>query len=130
MSFTGIHHIVIRVHDLEAAIAHWRDTLRQPLSRTQSNEALGVHQAIFDLPDGGFIELIAPIDGGSPVAKALASRGEGLHLVSMSVASVDDTIAQLEADDVAVLGEPGGPRFVHPKAANGVMLGLAQAEVG
>ncbi len=128
MAFTGIHHLVIRVHDLEASIKQWRDTLGMPLSRTQSNESLGVHQAIFDLPGGGFIELVAPTDDQSPVAKALASRGEGVHLVSMSVQNVDDTVEQLAANNVVTLGEPGGPRFVHPKAASGVMLGLTQTE--
>ncbi|MCR9279167.1 MAG: VOC family protein [Pseudomonadaceae bacterium] len=125
MAFTGIHHLVIRVHDLEESVSHWSSKLGMTLTRTQTNAAMGVNQAIFDLPDGGFIELVSPIDQHSPMAKTLAARGEGVHLVSMSVNSTDDEIAELKASGVTILGDADGPNFVHPKSASGVMLGLA-----
>ncbi|MCR9260365.1 MAG: VOC family protein [Pseudomonadaceae bacterium] len=126
--FKGIHHLVIRVHDLEASTKHWCDNLGMTLSRTQTNKEMGVNQAIFDLPEGGFVELVAPIDEHSPITKALETRGEGVHLVSMSVGSVESTLAQLSGQGVTILGETGGPNFVHPKSASGVMLGISESE--
>lgn len=126
MSFSGIHHLVIRVNNLDETIAHWRDNLGLTLSRTQVNEQLGVKQAMFDLVDGGFVELIAPIRSDSALADTLRNRGEGLHLVSMSVADVQDTLARCEERGVAVIDRDGGPKFIHPKSASGVMLGLSE----
>ena len=128
MSFTGIHHIVIRVNDLEASARHWAEQLGFSKPRFGENPALGVKQAFFDLPAGGFVELIAPLHAEADLARALAAKGEGVHLISMSVASPPDKAAELKDQGVGVIGQEGGPYFVHPKSASGVMLGLAQAE--
>lgn len=80
-----------------------------------------MRQAFFNLPDGGFIELVAPLTEDSPVAKAIESRGEGVHVVSMSVDDAGKTLESFKDKGVALAGN-----FVHPKAANGVMFGLTE----
>ncbi len=123
-----MHHLVIRVKDLDEGVKNWRDKLGLELDRTTQSEALGIKQAFFNLPDGSFIELVAPLNDQSAVGKAVASRGEGLHLISMDVADLDATIKDYEAKGVQLIGVGSPQVFIHPKSANGIMVGIRQKD--
>jgi methylmalonyl-CoA/ethylmalonyl-CoA epimerase len=88
---------------------------------------------------GGFtLELLEPYDPGSPIARFLERRGEGLYQISFTVDDVDAAAATLRAEGLTVLG----PRtyatdvvlegcrwkeaFVHPKDAHGVLIFLGE----
>ena len=62
MTFKGVDHVVVRVKDFEAGIETWRDKFGLTLDRTGESEALGIKQAFFNLENGGFIEVVAPIN--------------------------------------------------------------------
>ena len=126
MTFTGIHHLVLRVHDLDASTSHWSETLGVDVTRFSENRELGVKQAFLDLRDSGFIELVAPLNEDSELARVLDAKGEGLQLVSMSVDDPNSAAAALTNRGVKIVGQENGPFFVHPKSANGVMLALAK----
>ena len=128
MTFTGIHHVVLRVHDLEQSTKHWSEKLGIGVTRLGENPDLGVKQAIFELQDGGFIELVAPLDEDSDIARTLAARGEGVQLISMSVKNQEQAVSELSSRGIKIVGQDKGPFFVHPKSASGVMLGLAQTQ--
>ncbi len=125
MAVTGFHHLVIRVNDLEASIETWRGALGLELDRTDENEALGIRQAFFNLPDGGFVELVSPTNDEAAVGKALASRGEGIHTIAMAVDDMDGTVDTLKGAGAQLIGEGGPQVFVHPKSANGVLVQLS-----
>ena len=125
MAVSGFHHLVVRVEDLDAAIGIWQSVLGAELDRTDENDALGIRQAFFNLPDGGFVELVSPTNDSAAVGKALASRGEGIHTIALAV---DDVAASGEAIKAAggqLIGEGGPQVFVHPKSANGVLVQLS-----
>lgn len=126
MAITGVHHIVVRVRDLDEGIATYRDGLGMTLERTAETEALGIKQAIFPLADGGFLELVAPTNPDSAVGKALEGRGEGIHTVAMAVDDLGKTVEQLKASGARLIGEGGPQVFVHPKSAHGVLVQLTQ----
>jgi methylmalonyl-CoA/ethylmalonyl-CoA epimerase len=126
MSFKAFDHLVVRVEDIDAGIATYRDKLGLTLERRMDSDALGVKQAIFPLPGGGFIELVAPLTPESPVGRALQSRGEGLHSCVLAVDDLAATVASLKANGVQLIGEGGPVVFVHPKAAHGIMLQLVE----
>ncbi len=128
MAMQSVHHLVIRVEDMEAGIKNWRDNLGLTLDRTSESEALGVKQAFFNLPDGGFIELVSPLTDDSAVGKAIASRGEGLHMISMDVADLDATVKDYESRGVKLMGVGSPQVFIHPKSANGIMFAIRQAD--
>ena len=121
-----LDHIVIRVKDLEEGIATFRDKFGMELSRTGESEALGIKQAFFNMKNGGFIEVVAPLGPETPVGRAVESRGEGIHTVSIAVEDLAGTIKQLEANGVKVIAADmeRGMAFVHPKSAHGLMLQL------
>ena len=126
----SIHHIAIAVHDLDAALAFYRDTLGLEMTERREVPEEGVEIAF--LPSGdGEIELLRPLDESSGVARFLEKRGEGLHHICLVVADIDVAMERLQAAGARLLS--GGPRvdvhgtryvFVHPKSAHGVLLEL------
>lgn len=128
MAIVGVDHIVLRVKDLDAGIATYRDALGMELERTAESAAIGIKQAFFPLANGGFLEIVAPLSAESPVGRALESRGEGVHTVAMAVDDLPTTIKELQEKGVQLIGaeRPGGQVFIHPKAAHGLLVQLVQ----
>lgn len=125
MTLAAFDHLVIRVSDLDEGIKTYRDTLGLKLDRTAESAALGVKQAFFNLPDGGFIEVVAPLEAQSAVGQALEKRGEGIHTVAFAVEDLDAACATLKAGGARLIGEGGPQVFVHPKSTHGVLLQLS-----
>ncbi|HIG42467.1 MAG: VOC family protein [bacterium] len=125
MGFKGVDHIVIRVKDIDAGIATWRDKFGMELERTAESDALGIKQAFFQLDNGGFIEIVAPTSAESAVGRAIESRGEGMHTMALEVDDIDETVKHLEESGVQLIGVGGPQVFIHPKSANGILVQLS-----
>ncbi len=122
MGLTIIDHVVIRVKDIDEGIRTYQDQLGLALSRRAETQGIG-KQAFFDLPDGGFIELVAPLAADSAVGKAIEKNGEGVHTIAFAVKDLDGTVAGMKERGASIIG--GGPmQFVHPKSSHGVLLQL------
>jgi methylmalonyl-CoA/ethylmalonyl-CoA epimerase len=122
MGLTVIDHVVIRVKDIEEGIRTYQDQLGLALSRRAETQGIG-KQAFFDLPDGGFIELVAPLSPDSAVVKAIEKNGEGVHTIAFAVKDLEGTVAGMKERGASIIG--GGPmQFVHPKSSHGVLLQL------
>ena len=126
MGLTVIDHVVVRVKDIEEGIATYQK-LGLTLSRRGENPTIG-RQAFFDLPDGGFIELVAPLSPDSAVGKAIEKNGEGVHTIAFAVKDLEGTVAGMKERGASILGS-GPMQFVHPKSSHGVLLQLLQAVV-
>ena len=92
------------------------------LSKPSVSRAVGI------LKNGGFIEIVAPLNDDSAVGKAVASRGEGLHTMALEVDDLDATIKDLESNGVQLIGVGSPQVFIHPKSANGILVQLAPAK--
>lgn len=128
MTLAAFDHLVIRVADLDEGIATYRDVLGLTLDRRDESAALGIKQAFFNLPGGGFIEVVAPLDPASAVGQALEKRGEGIHTVAFAVDDLAAACAALKAGGARLIGEGGPQVFVHPKSAHGVLLQLGESK--
>ncbi len=126
MTFKGVDHVVVRVKDFEAGIETWRDKFGQTLDRIDESEALGIKQAFFNLENGGFIEVVAPINDESAVGRAVASRGEGIHTIAMEVDDLETTVKHLQNNGVQLIGVGTPQVFIHPKSAHGILVQLTQ----
>jgi len=126
MAVTGIDHVVIRVKDLDAAIESYTK-LGLELTRTLETASIG-KQAIFRLPNGTFIELVAPLSPDSPIGKAIEKRGEGVHTVCFSVENIGDTKNTLSENGATVIemDDLDNVAFVHPKSAHGVLVQMTE----
>jgi len=126
MAIKGVDHVVVRVKDLDAGIEVWRDKLGMELERTAESDALGIKQAFFPFPNGGFLEVVAPTNDESAVGKAVASRGEGIHTVALEVDDLEATVKDLQSKDVQLIGVGSPQVFIHPKSANGILVQLSE----
>lgn len=129
--FKGVDHVVIAVKDLEAAVGRYEAIYSQPVSERREAPAAGMKMAFFRFPES-FVELVSNIDDQGPIAKRLADRGEGVHLIAMKVDDIDKAVADLREKGVRLVGDPGpgnpvkGQVFVHPTETGGVLTQLVQ----
>jgi methylmalonyl-CoA epimerase len=127
-----VDHIGIATNAIDDALSLWRDTLGLELDTTEEVAEQGVRVAMLPIGET-HIELLEPLNEGSPVGKFLAKRGPGIHHVAVRVADINESLAKLKAKGVRLIDE--SPRigargclvaFVHPASANGVLLELVQ----
>jgi methylmalonyl-CoA epimerase len=126
MAIKGMDHIVVRVKNIEEGISTYRDKLGMKLERTAESEAMGIKQAFFPFPNGGFLEVVAPLGNDSAVGKAIDSRGEGIHTISLAVDDLAGTVKTMQEAGVQLMGVGGPQVFVHPKSAHGVLVQLTE----
>jgi methylmalonyl-CoA/ethylmalonyl-CoA epimerase len=131
-----IDHVVIAVHDLNEGMAQYEKTFGLKASRTDERPADGFKSAYYDLPGGGFVEIIQPTDATGPVAKGLAARGEGVYLMALAVEDIESEVAAMRQRGVRLIGDPGPGQpinrvvFVHPRETKGVLVQLIQRKAG
>lgn len=131
-----IDHVAIVVEDIDAALPFWRDVLGLPLSHVE--DMTEQRSKIAFMPLGGSeIELVQPTDDESGVARYLAKRGPGMHHVALEVDDLDEKLAELKALEIELINAApivaaGGNRavFIHPRAANGVLVELYEKPNG
>lgn len=129
---TRVDHLAIAVRDLEAATAYYRGTFGCEVAHREVVHTDGVEEVL--LPVGGsYVQLLAPTRDDSPVAKFLASRGEGLHHVGYRVEDCAAALERVKAEGHPVIDEVPrrGSRgttvaFIHPKGALGTLIELVE----
>jgi len=134
---TAIDHVGIAVPDLDVAIAWYAKHLGMVSTHEEVNEEQGVREAMLSVvgsPAGApAIQLLAPLNENSTIAKFIDRSGPGLQQLAYRVTDIDAISAQLRADGVRLLYD--APRrgtansrinFVHPKDAGGVLVELVE----
>ncbi|MCV7030660.1 methylmalonyl-CoA epimerase [Mycobacterium sherrisii] len=134
---TAVDHVGIAVADLDAAIAWYHDTLGMVLVHEEVNEDQGIREAMIAVQDGepgtAQIQLMAPIDESSAIAKFLDKRGPGIQQMAVRVSDLDALCEQLRDKGVRLV-YPAPRRgtansrinFIHPKDAGGVLMELVE----
>ena len=132
--FTAIDHVGVAVPDLDVAIAFYEATYGMRLAHQEVNEEQGVREAMMAVGDSGScIQLLAPIDETSTIAKFLDRSGPGIQQMAYRVLDVDAVSATLRERGLRLLYDE--PRrgtsdsrinFVHPKDAGGVLVELVE----
>jgi methylmalonyl-CoA/ethylmalonyl-CoA epimerase len=130
--FTEIDHVAIAVNDLEAAISWYQEAFGATVEHRERVESDGVEEALLAVADS-YIQLLTPIRDDSPVAKYLASKGEGLHHVGYRVADCAQALQSVKDSGGRVIDEAPRPgsrgttvAFIHPKTSFGTLIELVQ----
>jgi methylmalonyl-CoA/ethylmalonyl-CoA epimerase len=98
------------------------------------NQEQGVREAMVAVGDSGScIQLLAPLDESSTIAKFLDRHGPGMQQLAYRVTDLE-TVSAILRDrglrllyDVAKVGTAGSlVNFVHPKDAGGVLIELVE----
>jgi methylmalonyl-CoA/ethylmalonyl-CoA epimerase len=132
--FVCIDHVGVAVPDLDEAIAFYRDAFGMEVVHEETNEEQGVREAMVAVGDSGScIQLLAPLDETSTIAKFLDRSGPGLQQLAYRVTDLDRVSAVLRQRGLRLLYD--APRrgtsdsrvnFVHPKDAGGVLVELVE----
>jgi methylmalonyl-CoA/ethylmalonyl-CoA epimerase len=132
--FTCIDHVGVAVPDLDAAITMYREKFGMEVTHEETNEEQGVREAMVAVGhSGSSIQLLAPLDETSTIAKFLDRSGPGLQQLAYRVTDVDQVSAVLRERGVRLLYDESrrgtaGSRinFIHPKDAGGVLVELVE----
>ena len=132
--FTAIDHVGIAVRDLDAAIGFYESVFGMRLAHRETNEQQGVQEAMIAVGDSGScIQLLAPLNDESTIAKFLDRSGPGMQQLAYRVTDVEAVSAILRERGVRLLYDAprrgtSGSRinFVHPKDAGGVLVELVE----
>ena len=127
-----VHHIGIAVGDLEASIEFYRNLFGLEAGPIVVREDIGVRGCFIPVADTN-LELLEGTSPDSAISIHIRERGEGLHHVCFEVDGVANKLKSLDAlgidllDKVPRVGLMGGAiGFLHPSAAGGVLIELAQ----
>jgi methylmalonyl-CoA/ethylmalonyl-CoA epimerase len=132
---TAIDHVGIAVGDLDAAIVWYRDTLGLEVTHEEVNTEQGVREAMVGVGNAQ-IQLLAPLDEQSTIARFLDRSGPGLQQLAYRVTDVEAVSRVLRDKGLRLLYDT--PRrgtansrvnFVHPKDAGGVLVELVEPAI-
>jgi methylmalonyl-CoA/ethylmalonyl-CoA epimerase len=127
---TRIAHVGIAAASIDALMPFYRDVLGLP--ETPLDDSDGARIAGLAAGDS-LIELLEPVDSGSPIAKYLAKRGPGIHHICFTVDDLDATLARCRRAGITLIDE--APRvgaegkriaFLHPKSTGGILVELSE----
>jgi methylmalonyl-CoA/ethylmalonyl-CoA epimerase len=134
---TAVDHVGIAVPDLDAAIAWYHDHLGMIVLHEEINDDQGIREAMLSVRGAAVgsaqVQLMAPIDESSVIAKFLDKRGPGIQQLAYRVSDLETLTERLREQGVRLLYE--SPRrgtansrinFIHPKDAGGVLIELVE----
>jgi methylmalonyl-CoA/ethylmalonyl-CoA epimerase len=134
---TGVDHVGIAVPDLEVAKKWYHDNLGMIVLHEEINEEQGIVEAMLAVrgaPVGSAqLQLMAPINETSTIAKFLTTRGPGLQQLAYRTSDLDTLSTRLRESGIRLIYD--APRrgtsnsrinFIHPKDGGGVLIELVE----
>ncbi|HEX8228763.1 MAG TPA: methylmalonyl-CoA epimerase [Chloroflexia bacterium] len=128
-----INHIGLATGSMDAALNIFRDGLGLEDVGGEYVEGDAVRVSFLPLGESR-LELLEPVGEEGPVQKFLTNRGPGVHHICLEVDDLPGMLLRLKERGVELIDQE--PRrgahgtlvaFVHPKAANGVLVELVEA---
>ena len=127
-----IEHLGIAVKELAKSIPLFEQLLNTPCYKTEEVAGEGVNTAFFQIGESK-VELLEASKPGSPIAKFIDKKGEGIHHIAFDVENIEAEMKRLSALGFEILNETpkrGADNklvcFLHPKSTNGVLIELCQ----
>lgn len=140
--FVCIDHVGVAVPDLDAAIELYTNAYGMTVAHREVNEEQKVEEAMMQISPGSGdadlsgtqrIQLLAPLNDESTIAKFLDRNGPGLQQLAFRVTDVEAASQVLRDRGLRLLYD--APKrgtansrinFVHPKDAGGVLVELVE----
>lgn len=123
---TGLNHIGIVVDNIDRTILTLEMLFGARELERNAFPELGQTSCMVQLGNS-LLELMEPIGDQGVVSKFLATRGQGLHHISLLTDDLDGEAAAIKKRGVRILGDLNGKLrvvFTHPKDTNGVIYEL------
>ena len=127
-----LDHVGIAVSDLQASLAFFRDVLGLHVEASEEIASQRVRATFLNTGQSTF-EMLEATAADSPIAKFIEKRGAGMHHVALRVDDIDAALAHLRSRGIRLIDEKPRPgaegalvAFIHPSAAQGVLVELKQ----
>ena len=135
--FICIDHVGLAVPDLDEAVKFHSEVFGWRELHREINEEQGVAEAMIGTgdqgPENAQIQLLAPLNENSTIAKFIGRSGPGMQQLAYRVRDLDAVSATLRERGVRLLypeakrGTAGSRiNFCHPKDTGGVLLELVE----
>lgn len=136
--FTKIDHVGIAVPDLDEALKFYAENFGITSVHEETNQEQGVREAMLRVGDGStMIQLLAPLDENSTIAKFIGRSGPGIQQMAYTVEDIDAVCEELRGKGLRLLYDTpkrgtadSRVNFIHPKDAGGVLVELVQPASG
>src|SRR5262245_55424551 len=92
----GLDHVAIAVPSLDDAIRRFVSELGLTLRGSEEVPSMQTCTAFLPVAGPSTVELVAPLDGGGPIARHLEKRGPGLHHLCFRTDDLDGDVARLK----------------------------------
>jgi methylmalonyl-CoA/ethylmalonyl-CoA epimerase len=118
-----LDHVAVLVRSTERALRFYRDRLGLAVHSSEELDAPHVRLTYLDAGNA-FVQLVEPLDSGSPLGSWLDEHGEGLHHVCFGVDDVPAAVAELSdpGSDVVLGSGRGRPSSFVTTSDNGVRI--------
>jgi methylmalonyl-CoA/ethylmalonyl-CoA epimerase len=127
-----LEHIGIAVKSLGVSDELFEKLLGKNSYKNETVEREGVTTSFYRTGDSK-IELLEASNAGSPIAKFIEKKGEGIHHLAFGVENIYDEIERLKKEGFQFISEEpkdGADNklvaFLHPKSTNGVLVEICQ----
>ncbi|HET7387520.1 MAG TPA: methylmalonyl-CoA epimerase [Nocardioidaceae bacterium] len=135
--FICVDHVGIAVPDLDEAKRLYTETFQMSVTHEEVNEEQGVREAMVQVGGGegaaAMLQLLAPLNQESTIAKFLDRSGPGIQQLAYRVTDVEEVAKVLRSRGVRLLYDApkrgtadSRVNFVHPKDAGGVLVELVE----
>ena len=130
MELTYIEHIGIAVKNLDESIKFYENIFGLKCYAVEEVKDQKVITAFFQIGETK-IELLESTETDGPISKFIEKKGEGIHHIAFKTKDINSSLKELKEKNIHLIDEH--PRkgaeglniaFLHPKAANGVLIEL------
>ena len=130
MELSHIEHIGIAVKNLDESIKFYENVFGLKCYAVEEVIDQKVKTAFFQIGETK-IELLESTEPDGPISKFIEKKGEGIHHIAFKTKDINSSLKELEEKNIRLIDEH--PRkgaeglniaFIHPKAANGVLIEL------
>ncbi len=130
MELTYIEHIGIAVKNLDESIKFYENVFGLKCYAVEEVKDQKVKTAFFQIGETK-IELLESTETDGPISKFIEKKGEGIHHIAFKTKDINSSLKELEEKNIRLIdvhprkGAEGlNIAFLHPKAANGVLIEL------
>lgn len=127
-----LDHVAIAVSSIDARLSVWQDLGLIFSAEREVVSDQGVKTAFAAIDQHAHVELLEPVSAESPIAKFIATKGEGIHHLCFKVKDVVQKQQEMEAKGYKFIypmprSGAGGclVNFIHPKSTGGVLIEIS-----
>lgn len=127
-----VDHVAVAVRSIEESLRFYRDLLGLEHIGDEEVAEQKVRVAVLRAGETR-VELLEPTASDSPVARFIATKGEGLHHIAFRVDGIEGELERLAAHGTRLIdaqprvgAEGARIGFIHPAASSGVLIELVE----